>query len=41
VAAVEAEVQAVSPGRASVGRQRTAVPGAPPGSRRGDAPSTR
>jgi hypothetical protein len=27
VAAVEAAVQAVSPGRASVGRQRTAVPG--------------
>src|SRR6266851_9267511 len=38
VAAVEAEAQAVSPGGAGVGRQRTAAPGVPPGSRRGDAP---
>jgi hypothetical protein len=37
VAALESEAQAVSPGRAGVGRQRTAAPG----SGQGDAPSTR
>ena len=40
-AIAESEAQAVSPSRAGVGRQRTAAPWCLPGSRQGDAPSTR